>query len=58
MATVAAAVAGTLTIERLVLIAAVLAAGFPLSVKLLPEATVQQLEEARRRAWVSILGAS
>ena len=58
MATVAAAVAGALTVERLVLIAAVSAAGFPFSVKLLPEATAQQLEEARWRAWISILGAS
>ena len=54
----AAAVAGALTVERLVLIAAVSAAGFPFSVKLLPEATAQQLEEARWRAWISILGAS
>ena len=58
MATVAAAVARALTIEHSVLIKAVLAAGFPLSVRLLPEATGQLLEEARWRAWVSILGAS
>ena len=58
MATVAAAVAEALTVECLVLIAAVSAAGFPFSVKLLPKATAQQLEEARWRAWISILGAS
>ena len=58
MATVAAAVAGALTVERLVLIAAVSAVGFPFSVMVLPKATSQQLEEARRRAWISILGAS
>ena len=58
MATVAAAVAEALTVERLVLIAAVSAAGFPFSVELLPEATTRQLEEARWQAWISILGAS
>ena len=58
MATVAAAVAGALTVEYSPFIVAVSAAGFPSYVKMLPEATDQQLEEARRRAWVSILGAS
>ena len=53
----AAAVAGALTTKHLVLIAAVLA-DFQVAVKLLLKAAVQQPKEARRRAWVSILGAS